>query len=295
MSPIDRKPALALGVFAALVCAGAVATAPGIDLDGIDGSVLPGDDFFAYANGNWYKSTPIPPDRAAYGSGAIVYDRTSQRTVELIQEAAREKTPAGGARRKVGDYYVSFMDEAAIEAKGLLPVRPKLDAIAAIADRRGLARVLGTTLRADVDALNATNFYTDNLLGLWVAQDLDEPSRYLPFLLQGGLDMPERTYYVDPSPRMAEIRTKCQAHIARILELAQVADAQGKAARVFDLERRIAEVHGSREDSSDVKKSDNHWNRKAFESSAPGLDWTEFFAAAGLGGQQEFVVWHPGR
>jgi predicted metalloendopeptidase len=293
MSPIGRNPALALGVLAVLVFAGATIPAPGIDLAGIDRSVLPGDDFFAYANGSWYDSTPIPPDRAAYGSGAIVYDRTSQRTVELIQEAARENAAASGPQRKVGDYYTSFMDEAAIEARGLAPVRPKLDAIAAIADARGLARVLGATLRADVDALNATNFYTDNLLGLWIAQDLDEPSRYVPFLLQGGLDMPERTYYVDPSPRMAEIRAKCQAHIAKILELAQVAEAQGKAARVFDLERRIAEVHASREDSSDVKKSDNHWSRKAFEISAPGLDWTEFFAAAGLGGQKEFVVWHP--
>jgi putative endopeptidase len=293
MTLTGRKLLLGVVALAILVCASAASAGPGIDLAGIDRAVAPGDDFFAYANGTWYKNTPIPSDRATFGVGAIMYDLTSQRTVELIQRAAGGAAPAGSVERKVGDYYASFMDEAAIEAAGLAPLRPKLDAIAAIADKRGLARVLGTTLRADVDALNATNFYTDNLLGLWIAQDLDQPSRYVPFLLQGGLDMPERTYYVDPSPEMAEIRTKCQVHMAKILGLAQVADPQASAARVFDLERRIAEVHASREASADVKKSDNHWSRETLASKAPGLDWTEFFAAAGLGKQQEFVVWQP--
>ncbi len=293
MSRIGRNLTLALMAGTSLVLVGAQASTSGIDLDGIGRSVAPGDDFFAYANGAWYEATPIPADRASYGAGAIVDERTRQRLAELIQTAARGQASASAAERKVGDYYAGFMDEAAIEARGLAPVQPRLAAVAAIADGRALARALGATLRADVDALNATNFYTDNLLGLWVAQDLDQPSRYLPFLLQGGLDMPERTYYLDPSPQMAEIRSQCQAHIAKILGLAGIAGASDKAARVFDLERRIAQVHGSREDSSDVKKSDNHWKRETFQKAAPGLDWTAFFAAAGLGSQQEFVVWHP--
>ena len=293
MTRIGRPLAVAVALCGAVAGTGVRAEAPGIDLDGMDRSVAPGDDFFAFANGGWYKATAIPEDRPAFGADAVVYDRTSQRTVELIQEAARGDAPAGSAERKVGDYYASFMDEASIEAKGLAPVQPTLDAIAALSDKRGLARFLGTTLRADVDALNATNFSTDNLLGLWIAQDLDQPSRYLPFLMQGGLDMPERTYYVDPAPQMAELRAKCQAHIVKVLELARVADAQTKGGHVFELERRIAEAHVSREDSSDVKKSNNHWARAALGTSAPGLDWTEFLGAAGLGAEREFVVWHP--
>ena len=89
------------------------------------------------------------------------------------------------------------MDTTAIETAGLAPLQPTLDSIAAIRDRHGLARFLGSTLRADVDALNNTNFYTENLFGLWVAQDLDDPSQYSPFLLQGGLGMPDRSYYLD--------------------------------------------------------------------------------------------------
>jgi predicted metalloendopeptidase len=193
----------------------------------------------------------------------------------------------------VGDYYASTMDEAAIEAKGLSPLRPTLDHIAAIKDRPSLARFLGGTLRADVDALNNTNFYTDNLFGLWIAQDLDEPTRYVPFLMQGGLDMPDRAYYVDPSPRMAELRTKHQAHIAKILEIARTPEAAAKAARIFELERRIAQAHWTREDSSDIKKNNNHWTREELDRAAPGLDWGAYLAAAGLGGQKLFAIWQP--
>src|SRR6185503_2032383 len=179
-------PAASRGAGAAdSVPAPAKATGPGIDLQGMDRGVAPGDDFFRYANGTWLKTTEIPADRAAWGADAVVAELTSQRTADLIKEAAQSASPEA---RKVGDYYASYMDEAGIEAKGLRPLQPTLDRIAAIGDRKGLARYLGGTLRADVDALNATDMYTDNVLGLWVAQDLNDPSRYLPFLMQGGLD-----------------------------------------------------------------------------------------------------------
>ena len=276
-----------------LASALALATASGLDLDGIDRGVAPGDDFFRHANGAWLKTTEIPADRASYGPGAIVAELTTERTSEIVQQAAKAGASAGSAAQRVGDYYESLVDQPAIDAKGIAPLRPWLDQIAAIGDRRALSRTLGETLRADVDVLNATNFYTDNLLGLWIAQDLDDPSRYSPFLLQGGLDMPEREYYLDPSPRMAEIRTKFQAHVARVLELGQVADAGAKAVRIVALEHAIAEAHGKREDDVDVRKGDNHWSRAQFDALAPGIDWSAFFDAAGLGKQTEFVVWQP--
>jgi putative endopeptidase len=269
------------------------AARPGIDLAGMDRSVAPGDDFFRHANGTWLKTTEIPPDRPAFGAAGVLSELTTQRTAELIQQAALAKAAAGSVMQKIGDYYTATMDEAAIEAKGLGPLQPMLDRIAAIADRKELARALGATLRADVDALNNTNFYTDNLFGLWVEQDLNDPTRYVPFLLQGGLDMPDRAYYLDPSPRMSDIRARYQAHIGRVLELAKLGEAPARAGRIFDLERRIAEAHWTREDSADVKKANNLWTRKQFDTAAPGLDWQEYFAAARLGSQQEFAVWQP--
>jgi putative endopeptidase len=280
----------------ALFCAGALfaaATDGGIDLQGIDRSVAPGANFFAYANGSWLKSTEIPADRSSYGASSILVELTNKRTVELIQQAAANKNNSGTDARKIGDYYASFMDEAKIEQLGLTPLKGTLDGIAAISDRKSLARVLGGTLRADVDALNATDFYTDNIFGLWVAQDLDEPTRYAPFLLQGGLGMPDRDYYLDPAPRMAELRKQYQAHLAIVLKLAKIADPETKAARIFELEKRIATAHGSRLDSIDVVKGNNHWTRKDFDTRAPGLDWQTYFAAAGLERETTFVVWQP--
>ena len=263
-------------------------------LAGMDRSVQPGVDFNQYANGSWLRSTEIPPDRSSTGVGRELTELTAGRTAELIRQSAASTAPAGSDERKVADYYASFMDEAGIEAKGLTVLKPTLDRIAAISDRVTLARYLGSTLRADVDVLNATKLYTDNVLGLWVAQDLDDPSRYAPFLLQGGLGMPDRDYYLLDSPHMADIRSHYRAHIAAALTLAGIADAERKAADVYALELRIASTHSTRVESQDVKRGDNHWSRAQLQSNAPGLDWDAYLGAAGLEAQQQFIVWQPG-
>src|SRR5499427_8344701 len=152
-----------------------------IDVAGMDKSVAPGDDFNQYVNGGWLKSTAIPADKPSYGISAILADETRKRTIDLIQTAPGQ----------IGDYYSSFMDEATIEAKGLMPLKPRLDSIAGIKDRQGLVRAIGGNLRADVDPLNATNFQTDNLFGVFIAQGLTDPEHNMPYLLQGGLGMPD--------------------------------------------------------------------------------------------------------
>src|SRR5579863_415846 len=265
----------------------------GLDVAGIDRTVAPGDDFFAYANGAWLKANEIPPDRSSYGTGAQLAELTAKRTADLIRAAAATSAP-GSEARKVGDYYASYMDEENIEKQGLAPLQPALLRIDAIKDRKDLARALGASLRADVDVLNSTNFQTPNLFGLWVAQDLDDPSRYSPFLLQGGLGMPDRDYYLDPSPSMEQVRSSYRAHIAALLALARLPEPQARAARIFALEQRIARAHSTREQSEQVVAGNNHWRRAEFTQRAPGLDWTAFFDAAGLAAQQEFVVWQPG-
>jgi putative endopeptidase len=271
----------------------AATTDPGLDFAGIDRLVVPGDDFFRYANGAWLASARIPPDRSSYGTGSMLTELTRQRTVDLLRQAAASEAPEGSEARKIGDYYTSFLLEAEIEKRGLGPLEPALKEIASIRDRHRLAQALGKTLRADVDVLNDTQLHTDNLFGLWVAQDLDAPAHYSPFLLQGGLGLPDRDYYLKQSPDMVEIRTKYQTHIAAVLKLAQVPDPEAKAARIFDLEHRMAEVHWSRAKSEEVLEGNNHWARKDFRRRAPGLDWDAYFAATGLTHQATFVVWQP--
>src|SRR3569833_3040654 len=141
------------------------------------------------------------------------------------------------------------------EALGLSPIQPILARIAAIKDKKALAAEFGRELRADVDALNSTNFQTGHLFGLWVEQDLNDPKRYAPYLLQGGLGMPDRDYYLSANAHMVADQAAYRAHIAKILTLAHIPDAEAKAQRIFDLETAIARVHAPRAESEDVLKA----------------------------------------
>jgi putative endopeptidase len=279
---------------AELFSAAAAAGAPhGVDVAGMDPSVAPGDDFFRYANGTWLKSTEIPSDRSSWGVGAMLTEAASKEVRALIEGAVAGNPAPGTVARQIGDFFASYMDEAAIEAKGLAPLQPELARIKAISGRKALASYLGARLRADVDPLNNTNFYTDNLFGLWIAQGLEDPEHYVPYLLQGGLGMPDREYYVADNERMADNRAKYRAHIAAVLKLAGIADADAKAARIIGLEIKIAKAHATREESEDVHKANNAWKREEYALMAPGMDWIAYFAGAGLGDQPLFIVWQP--
>ena len=285
--------ALALAV-APLVPLRAQRAVPGLDTAGMDRSVRPGDDFYLYANGNWMRQTVIPADRSAYGGFNIAVERAEARLTTIVQDAAAAHAKAGTELGKIGDFYRSFLDTAGIAARGLEPLKPALERIAAIGDGTALARYIGATLRADVDPINYGGIDTDNLFGLWVAQDFDSPTKYSAYLLQGGLEMPDRSYYLDTSAAMAGIRAQYRQHVANMLALAGFAGAAGMADTILDLETKIARVQESREDSYDVLKGNNHWPRAEFARRAPGLDWDAFLGAAGLGDAGAFVAWQPG-
>ena len=265
----------------------------GIAVDNIERSVRPGDDFYRFANGNWIKRVEIPADRAGIDVFTRLSDLSSQRSADLIKELSTSNPPAGSNLRKVADLFNSYMDEAAIEAKGLKPVKLNLDAIASIHDKKQLAHALGETLRADVDALNNTNYHTANLFGLWVAPGFNDSDHYTPYLLQGGLQLPDREYYTSNSESMQNIRTKYQPHVAAMLKLAGFSDADARAARIVELEMAIAKTHRSLAENEDIHKANNTWRRAEFAAKAPGLDWDEYFKGAGLSRVESFIVWQP--
>jgi putative endopeptidase len=270
------------------------AASHGIDQSAIDPVVVPGDDFFHYVNGGWLKKTEIPPDRSSYGVWSILFDRAQQRTREMLERAAAGNAPAGSDERTIGDYFATYMDEQAIEKKGLEPLRETLAGIDALADKGALAAWIGQHMRADVDALNMTNFHTDRLFGLWVAQDFNDPAHNVPYLLQGGLGLPDRDYYVQSGARMDGIRSAYRTHIASVLKLAGIDTPDERAIAIFDLERRIANTHATRTESVDVRKANNPWPPDEFGRRAPGIDWTALLAGARLDGSPTIIVWHPG-
>ena len=277
--------------------AGALATAAiaqtgalsGVDKAGIDTTVRPGDGFDRYANGGWRAKAEIPADRSSIGVGYDVFKVAEARTADLIQNAAKGTT---ADERRIADYYSAYLDTAAIEGRGLAPIRPQLDAIAAIADKQALARAIGATVRADTDPLNATNFATENLFGIFVTQDLQRPTVSVPYLLQGGLGLPDRDYYVSDKPEMAELRAGYGRYVAEVMRLAGMPNAEVRAAAVAALEEKIARAHYTLEQSQDAHRA-QPWRRSDFARRAPGLDWKAFWTAAGLGSQPLIYIWQP--
>ena len=267
--------------------------AHGIAVANIDRSVKPGDDFYHYANGAWIKRTEIPADRVGMDVWTKLADVGNKRMADLIAEIAKSNPAAGSPTRKVADLYNSYMDEAGIEAKGLTPLRPHLDAIAAIKDKRELAHALGESLRADVDALNNGVYHTANLFGLWVAPGFHDSEHYAAYLMQGGVQLPDREYYLSDSQEMSKIRTQYQTHVSAMLKLVGFSDSDARAVRILELEHAIAQTHRSLADSEDIHKADNTWTQADFPAKAPGLDWAEYFRAAGLSQQSSFIVWQP--
>ncbi|HEX8747717.1 MAG TPA: M13 family metallopeptidase [Pyrinomonadaceae bacterium] len=290
LKPLFLALVLLLASIPCVVPAGATGKTLGLDVAGMDKTVHPGDDFFSYANGGWMKATKIPEDRSSYGVFDMLAVEANRRTSDLIRDVG--KSAGNLEARMVGDYYDAYMDEQAIEKLGLRPLQGMLAQIKAINNKTALAEHLGSELRADVDPLNNTNFYTDRLFGLWVSPDFNNPTRNVAYLLQGGLGLPDRESYLSTEASDVELQAKYRQHIAAMLNLAGIAGADAQAERIYELEREIAEAHNTREDSADVKKANNPWRLQEFKTKAPGLDWTRYFRAAGLSSQPMIMVWH---
>jgi len=265
----------------------------GIDLALRDPAVKPGDDFEEHANGGWRKATEIPADRSSIGVSFEVFQKAEKRNADLVREAGAGKPAAGTPQRMIADYYAAYMDTAGIEKRGLGPLKERLARIADMKSKTDLARALGQQLRADVDPLNATNFWTENLFGLFVTQALGDPSRTVPYFLQGGLGMPDREYYVSTKPEMAKLREDYQTYIGEMLKLAGNAEPAANVERIMVLELKIAAAHLDQTTSQDVHKANNVWSAAELSSNAPGLEWKTYLSAAGLDQQKTIIIWHP--
>ena len=260
------------------------------DLDDIDHSIRPGDDFYRYANGGWLKANTIPVGKSSYDTRAMLAEKTSQQVRDLIQNAASSHGTKDSVVQKVGDYYASFLDQDDIEARGFSLIADEMARISAISDKTSLSAYLGTTLNSEVEGLTAN---ADHIFGIWINQGFEDADHNLPHMWQGGLGMPDRDDYLDSSPKMVELRNQYQAHIRATMKLAGDADPEEKAARILSLEIRIARAFAPDGDAADVFRQNNTWKRADFDTKAPGLDWDSYFRSAGLGEQQDLVVWQP--
>jgi predicted metalloendopeptidase len=261
----------------------------GLELGWMDKTAVPGDDSYKYANGNW--KTEIPADRSRIGGFWLADQIREKNTKELFDNILKAK-PTSGNDALIANYYNAYLNTDAIDKAGLAPAKADLDAIARIADKKQLSAAIGSNIRADTDPLNATNYKTENLFGIFVSQGLATPGETLPYLMQGGIGLPDAQYYLSADPKMTDTRTKYRAYIATILKAANYADADAAAGRIMDLETKIAKAHEPREQSEDFANGAQVWTRQQLEQKAPGLDWAALLDAAQLGSVQKFDAYH---
>ena len=252
----------------------------GFDAGGMDKTVAPGASFYQYANGHWLKATPIPADKSNYGMFTVLSDRSDERTKQIIEAAAG---PAGSDGQRIGDYFKSFMDEAAIEAKGTAPIKAELDQIAKIKDASGVVMQFAAASRR----LSRSPFRTI------VDQDEREPEKYIANISQGGLGLPDRDMYDAKAKQFAAVREGYQKYIAAMFTLIGAKDADKRAAAVYALEEKLAATHWTRVQNRDPQKTYNKMTIAELQKLAPGIDWKPWLKAVGIAGEASVNVNQP--
>jgi len=231
----------------------------GIDVTQFDPQIRAQDDLFRHVNGPWLRETQIKPDRATAGAFVTLLDEAELKVRHII-EAAAEQSP-DDEQRKIGDLYASFMDETRIEELGATPLEPELAKVDAIGDVPSFVRALGAFDREGVGSL----------FGLYIAPDRGQPDRYITHVVQSGIGLPDESYYRED--QFAPIREAYVAHIATVLGLAGLDDAQARAERVMELETRIASHHWDRVACRDTQKTYNLMGVDDVQALTPSYDW----------------------
>jgi putative endopeptidase len=238
----------------------------GFDTAGMDTGIQPGNDFYGYANGTWAKTTPIPADKSNYGMFSVLDDLSRDRTRQIIDEQAKDPNS------RIGAAYESFMDQAAVDAKGLVPFEPWLNQVRSLKSKAALAK-----LYADADRLGIDIPYR-----MFIGQDRKNSDQYALNVIQGGLGMPDRDYYLSADPKLSETRAKYLQHLTNVLNLAGEANAATRAKAILDFETGIAKVHWTRAESRDANKTYNKLPLAELRKSAPGFDFASFVKDDGM-------------
>ncbi|MCG9699114.1 M13 family metallopeptidase [Vibrio natriegens] len=243
----------------------------GVDLDGMDSSVKPGDDFYSYVNGTWHEKAEIASDAKFTGPASELGDLAFEQVKVLLEEAADDtKAAKGSDRQKIGDWYASMMDEEKLTADGLTPIQADLDRIQAIRDRTALADLLADNL----SSLGAV------VVGVTSEFDKKNPGKSLPAIVSAGMSLPARDLYL--KDEYTPIREKFVEHVARVFEIAGMVDVDMRAKRVLELETEFAEVTLPPEELRDPNKMFNPTPTSKLPQIAPGIDWKRFLERTGF-------------
>lgn len=251
----------------------------GIDKNTFDTSVRPQDDLFGNVNGKWLKEATIPADRPADGAFNRLRDLSEERVLSIIEESEKMKDNADA--QKISNLYHSFMDEKQANKLGLTPVQAELDAIAAIKDKAGLIRQLAALQRSGLPGL----------FNLFVRTDSKNSEQYVAYLNQGGLGLPNESYYREP--KYDSLRNNYVTHVGKILTLASISNAEKAAVQIMSIETAIAKGHWDVVQTRDADKTYNKFTRNQLSALATGFDINSWLEAMGCKDIQEIIVRQP--
>jgi putative endopeptidase len=246
----------------------------GVDLTARDPAIKPGDDFWRYANNNWFAHNPIPADRTGWGVGTVLSEDVEAQLRDIVETANRGTDPIS---RQVATMYASWMDEAGIEQRGAAVLRPYLDRIAAAQTRDDLVRLF------------ALPGYPAPI-GVGITANPGDPTRYVAGAVQAGLGMPNRDYYLREGAQFDAYRAAYRNYVVTMQRLAGIGDPEAKADAIIALERRIAEAHWAPERSRDVTQSINPMTPAQLAALAPQFNWPLLLSAQGLGNVPTIIV-----
>ena len=253
----------------------------GVVKTGFDAKVRPQDDLFRHVNGGWIAEAKIPAEYGFSGTLMELRDNALKDLRAIIEDAAKQDAAPGSEARKIGDLYASFLDEKKAEELGLEPIRGDLARIDAVKDKAGFLRLMAELQRQG----------DGGLFRLSVAPDAKQSDKEIVYLSQGGISLPDESYYRDP--RFQPIREAFVAHVQRMFALAGRPEPAAAAKQVMDLETRLAKSHWDRVKSRDQTLTYNKKDRAALDALTPGFDWSTYFDVTGAKGLSEVVVRQP--
>lgn len=256
----------------------------GIDLQNLDLSVRPQDDFYRFVDGNWLKRTEIPADKSNYGSFTQLADDAQVKLRRIIDRtAAMKDAKAGSDEQKLGDFYNSFMDEQKVEALGFSPLKAELDKVAAATGHDDINRLFAHLTRIGVK----TPF------GWYVNNDAKEATQYIVYVAQSGLGLPDRDQYFKDSEKFNAIRSGYVNYITEVLTLIGYKDPAAAAKRIMALETQMADAHWTRVERRDPVKSYNKMSAEQVNELMGEFDWFRYANQVGLKNAEQLVVSQP--
>lgn len=249
----------------------------GIDLAQADMTADPGDDFNRYVNGAWLDNTEIPADLARYGMFDQLRLDAEGDIRAIVEELAAANAPEGSLEQKVGDFYSSWMNVELLDELGGAPLQNHLDEIYAIESQNGLMKAYAS-------------LHGDAPFGVGIIPDPADTTRYIAFVGQSGLGMPDRDYYLKADQRFIDYRSAYDDYVTKMFTLAGLDNAEARADRVIALETALAEVHWTQADSRNIQKIYNPMSSEQLAELAPEFNWSLIFEETSLSGVDTFVV-----